>query len=34
MDKKDFIAVDERPSFLKTLPLSLQHLFAMFGSTV
>ncbi len=28
------IAVDERPPLLKTLPLSLQHLFAMFGSTV
>lgn len=28
------IEVDERPSLLQTLPLSLQHLFAMFGSTV
>jgi uracil permease len=28
------IQVQERPSFLKGLPLSLQHLFAMFGSTV
>ncbi|MTT33321.1 uracil permease [Terrilactibacillus sp. BCM23-1] len=28
------IQVDERPSLLKSLPLSLQHLFAMFGSTV
>src|SRR5699024_278692 len=31
---KDFIAVDERPKLLITIPLSLQHLFAMFGSTV
>ncbi|MTD37757.1 uracil permease [Erwinia sp. CPCC 100877] len=28
------IGVSERPPFLQTLPLSLQHLFAMFGSTV
>lgn len=28
------IKVDERPPFLQSLPLSLQHLFAMFGSTV
>lgn len=28
------IQVDERPPFLQSLPLSLQHLFAMFGSTV
>lgn len=28
------IQVHERPPFLQTLPLSLQHLFAMFGSTV
>ncbi|MFE6799325.1 uracil permease [Paenibacillus chitinolyticus] len=28
------IGVDERPSLGKTIPLSLQHLFAMFGSTV
>ncbi|MBB3111286.1 uracil permease [Paenibacillus phyllosphaerae] len=28
------IQVDERPPLLQTLPLSLQHLFAMFGSTV
>ena len=34
MTEKDFIAVDERPPLLKTIPLSLQHLFAMFGSTV
>jgi uracil permease len=28
------IQVDERPSLLQSLPLSLQHLFAMFGATV
>lgn len=28
------IGVSERPPLLKTIPLSLQHLFAMFGSTV
>ncbi|WEG12762.1 uracil permease [Pullulanibacillus sp. KACC 23026] len=28
------IQVDERPPFSQSLPLSLQHLFAMFGSTV
>lgn len=28
------IGVNERPPLLKTIPLSLQHLFAMFGSTV
>lgn len=28
------IQVHERPPFIQTLPLSLQHLFAMFGSTV
>lgn len=28
------IQVDERLPFLKSLPLSIQHLFAMFGSTV
>ncbi len=28
------IDVDERPSLLETIPLSLQHLFAMFGATV
>ena len=31
---KDFIDVQERPSFAKLLPLSFQHLFAMFGATV
>ena len=28
------IDVDERLPILQTLPLSLQHLFAMFGATV
>lgn len=28
------IGIDERPPLLQTVPLSLQHLFAMFGSTV
>lgn len=28
------IDVQEKPAFLESLPLSLQHLFAMFGSTV
>lgn len=28
------IAVDERPPLIESIPLSLQHLFAMFGSTV
>ncbi|CDH06622.1 uracil transport protein (NCS2 family) [Xenorhabdus bovienii str. oregonense] len=28
------IGVDERPSLIQTIPLSLQHLFAMFGATV
>jgi len=28
------IPVDERPPLLQSIPLSLQHLFAMFGSTV
>lgn len=31
---KDFIDVTERPSNAAMLPLSFQHLFAMFGSTV
>ena len=31
---KRMIPVDERLPFLQTLPLSLQHLFAMFGATV
>ncbi len=33
MERK-IIQVDERPGLLATLPLSLQHLFAMFGATV
>lgn len=31
---KDFIDVQEKPSWGQMLPLSFQHLFAMFGSTV
>jgi uracil permease len=31
---KNFVDVDERLPILKTLPLSFQHLFAMFGATV
>ncbi|MCF0155232.1 MAG: uracil permease [Veillonella sp.] len=31
---KDIIDVQERPTWGRMLPLSLQHLFAMFGSTV
>src|SRR5699024_2735693 len=34
MVQHDEIQVHERPPFLKSLPLGLQHLFAMFGSTV
>ena len=30
----DFIDIQERPSWGRMLPLSFQHLFAMFGSTV
>jgi uracil permease len=32
--EKRVIEIDERPPLLTTVPLSLQHLFAMFGSTV
>lgn len=32
--EKHIIEVDERLPLLPTIPLSLQHLFAMFGSTV
>lgn len=32
--KQQEIGVDERLPFMQSLPLSLQHLFAMFGSTV
>ncbi|MGK0466241.1 uracil permease [Clostridium sp.] len=31
---KNYIDVDERLSILKTIPLSLQHLFAMVGATI
>jgi uracil permease len=31
---KDFIDVHETPPIQKMIPLSLQHLFAMFGATV
>jgi uracil permease len=31
---KNFIDVNERPPFQKALPLSLQHMFAMFGASV
>lgn len=33
MERK-VIQVEERPPLLLNLPLSLQHLFAMFGATV
>ena len=31
---KDYIDIQERPSWGRMLPLSFQHLFALFGSTV
>ena len=34
MEQRRIIQVDERLPLLQTLPLSLQHIFAMFGSTV
>ena len=34
MKERRIIQVDERVPLLQTIPLSLQHLFAMFGSTV
>jgi uracil permease len=34
MSTKNYIDVDETPKLSKLLPLSIQHLFAMFGSTV
>lgn len=34
MMARQIIQVEERLPFLKTIPLSLQHLFAMFGATV
>lgn len=32
--KKDFIGIDEKLPILKTIPLSFQHLTAMFGATI
>ena len=34
MSQKNFVDVDETPHISRLLPLSIQHLFAMFGSTV
>lgn len=34
VEKKNFVDVDERLPLLEMLPLSLQHLFAMFGATI
>ncbi|MED2254229.1 solute carrier family 23 protein [Brevibacillus parabrevis] len=34
MSQKHYVDVDETPQISKLLPLSIQHLFAMFGSTV
>ena len=34
MRNRRIIQVDEKLPLLQTLPLSLQHLFAMFGATV
>ena len=34
LESNGVIRVDQRPPIQKTIPLSLQHLFAMFGSTV
>lgn len=34
MSQKNYIDVNETPELKKLLPLSIQHLFAMFGSTV
>ncbi|GEC88334.1 solute carrier family 23 protein [Brevibacillus brevis] len=34
MSQKNYIDVDETPHISRLLPLSIQHLFAMFGSTV
>lgn len=34
MEQRRIIHVEERLPILPTIPLSLQHLFAMFGSTV
>ena len=32
--RRQIIQVDERPPLLQSIPLSLQHLFAMFGASV
>ena len=34
MKQKQIIQVEEKVPFLKALPLSFQHLFAMFGASV
>lgn len=34
MDKKDYVDVEEKLPIGKTIPLSLQHLFAMVGATI
>ncbi|HZG81395.1 MAG TPA: solute carrier family 23 protein, partial [Brevibacillus sp.] len=34
MNEKNYIDVHETPKLSKLFPLSIQHLFAMFGSTV
>ena len=34
MKERRIIEVEEKLPILQTLPLSLQHLFAMFGATV
>ena len=34
LQKKFYIQVEERPPLLLNIPLSIQHLFAMFGATV
>ena len=32
--RKRIIQIEERPSLLESIPLSFQHLFAMFGASV
>ena len=34
MDKKRIIKIDEKVPLTQLIPLSIQHVFAMFGSTV
>ena len=34
MEKKDFVDIEEKLPILETIPLSFQHLFAMFGATI